>query len=72
MIKKASLSKAISDLMDAMAPANKCILMGRLDDPENDKVTYSDAYAVIVSRLVAKMRDVHEQITSINALLNAK
>ena len=57
--------------MDATVPANKCIMMGRLDDPENEKVAYSDVYTVIVSKLVTKMRALHEQITSITALMKA-
>ena len=46
-------------------------MMGRLDDPEKDNISYSDAYAVIVSKLIAKMKALHEQVTSINALLKA-
>ena len=53
---KLKLSNAISELMDATVPANKCIMVGRLDDPGDDKVTYSDVYAVTTSKLVLKMR----------------
>ena len=77
--KKENLSRAISESMYSAVPANRCIMLGCLDMmyikchdrlPEGVSFTYSEVYEAIASDMISKTKALHEQITSINALLN--